>query len=177
MRNLADFLRDAREPAPGATAPTATPRVAYTQPDYRGKVVLVMGSEGRGLRPRVASSCDELIALPLRGRIESLNVSAAAAALLYEILRQRDAADGPTFLPLQGDLQIPLDTGSITWQAARLIRVDLSLRLISSVYISMIGAAPGEVKRHGATVSRLREPAKGHARGSNLPEPSVSGSG
>ena len=42
-------------------------RVGYAQPDYRGKVVLVLGSEGSGLRPRVARSCDELVALPLRG--------------------------------------------------------------------------------------------------------------
>ena len=61
----------------------------YDQPDYRGGVVLVLGAEGRGLRPRVAASCDALVALPLRGRIGSLNVSAAAAALLYEILQRR----------------------------------------------------------------------------------------
>ncbi len=61
----------------------------YDRPDYRGGVVLVLGSEGGGLRPRVASVCDELIALPLLGRIDSLGVSAAAAALLYEILHNR----------------------------------------------------------------------------------------
>ncbi len=53
--------------------------------------MLVLGSEGSGLRPRVAKACDELIALPVRGRVESLGVSAAAAALLYEILQSRDA--------------------------------------------------------------------------------------
>ena len=64
--------------------------VAYDEPDYRGGgVVLVLGSEGSGLRPRVAAACDQLIALPMRGRIESLGVSAAAAALLYEILQNR----------------------------------------------------------------------------------------
>ena len=64
----------------------------YDGPDYRGAgVVLVLGSEGAGLRPRVAKACDELIALPLRGRIESLGVSAAAAAILYEILQSREA--------------------------------------------------------------------------------------
>jgi 23S rRNA (guanosine2251-2'-O)-methyltransferase len=61
----------------------------YDRPDYSGGVVLVLGSEGQGLRPRVAASCDALIALPLMGRIESLGVSAAAAALLYEILQNR----------------------------------------------------------------------------------------
>lgn len=69
----------------GATIP-------YDAPDYAGAgVVLVLGSEGRGLRPRVASACDELIALPLRGRVGSLNVSAAAAALMYEILQRRQS--------------------------------------------------------------------------------------
>jgi 23S rRNA (guanosine2251-2'-O)-methyltransferase len=89
VRNLADFLLAARAAGAWSYGADGAARVAYTQPDYRGKVVLVMGSEGKGLRPRVAGACDELIALPLRGQIASLNVSAAAAALLYEITRQR----------------------------------------------------------------------------------------
>jgi 23S rRNA (guanosine2251-2'-O)-methyltransferase len=63
-----------------------SPTVPYTSPDYRGGVVLVLGSEGSGLRPRVAGACDQLVSLPLRGRMESLGVAAAAAALLYGIL-------------------------------------------------------------------------------------------
>jgi 23S rRNA (guanosine2251-2'-O)-methyltransferase len=51
--------------------------------------VIVLGGEGKGLRPRVASSCDGLVALPQLGQIESLNVSAAATALLFEAVRQR----------------------------------------------------------------------------------------
>jgi 23S rRNA (guanosine2251-2'-O)-methyltransferase len=89
VRNLADFLLDAKRADAWSYGADGDARVGYAQPDYRGKVVLVMGSEGSGLRPRVARSCDELIALPLRGRIGSLNVSAAAAALLYEITRRR----------------------------------------------------------------------------------------
>ncbi len=100
VRNLADFLLAARDAgcwSYGACAPDAAPQgtprvVSYAQPDYRGGVVLVLGSEGRGLRPRVAGVCDQLVALPLRGRIESLGVAAAAAAILYEILHSRDAA-------------------------------------------------------------------------------------
>ncbi len=98
VRNMADFLAQARESGCwcyGASAePDRTGRapVPYDRPDYRGAgVVLVLGSEGGGLRPRVASSCDELIALPLRGRVQSLGVSAAAAAILYEILQDRAA--------------------------------------------------------------------------------------
>jgi 23S rRNA (guanosine2251-2'-O)-methyltransferase len=93
VRNLADFLGDARAAGAWCYGADGAARVPYTAPDYRGGgVVLVLGSEGRGLRPRVAKSCDELIALPLHGRVGSLNVSAAAAALLYEIVRQRESA-------------------------------------------------------------------------------------
>jgi 23S rRNA (guanosine2251-2'-O)-methyltransferase len=92
VRNLADFLLAARAAGAWSYGADGDARVSYAQPDYRGAVVLVLGSEGRGLRPRVAKSCDELVALPLRGRIGSLNVNAAAAALLYEITRQRELA-------------------------------------------------------------------------------------
>jgi 23S rRNA (guanosine2251-2'-O)-methyltransferase len=93
MRNVADFLADARRAdcwCYGASAGDDR-AVAYDTPDYAGSgVVLVLGSEGSGLRPRVAKACDALIALPQRGRIDSLGVSAAAAAILYEILQQRE---------------------------------------------------------------------------------------
>ena len=49
----------------------------------------MLGAEGKGLRPRVGASCDQLIRLPLHGHLDSLNVSAAAAALLYGILQSR----------------------------------------------------------------------------------------
>jgi 23S rRNA (guanosine2251-2'-O)-methyltransferase len=97
VRNMADFLAGARRAGCwcyGASAQRASPErsVSYDAPDYRGAgVVLVLGSEGQGLRPRVARACDELIALPLLGQIESLGVSAAAAAVLYEILQSRGA--------------------------------------------------------------------------------------
>jgi 23S rRNA (guanosine2251-2'-O)-methyltransferase len=95
VRNLADFLAAAREAGCwcyGASAEEQSGRrpVPYDSPDYSGSgVVLVLGSEGGGLRPRVAGSCDELIALPMRGMVRSLNVGAAASALLYEILQDR----------------------------------------------------------------------------------------
>ena len=51
--------------------------------------MLVLGGEGKGIRPRVASACDGLVALPRAGTVDSLNVSAAATALLFEAVRQR----------------------------------------------------------------------------------------
>jgi 23S rRNA (guanosine2251-2'-O)-methyltransferase len=85
VRNIADYLGEARDAGAWIYGADAS-GVAYDQPDYSGRKVLVLGSEGRGLRPRVANACDQLIALPMRGRVESLNVSAAAAALVYGIL-------------------------------------------------------------------------------------------
>jgi 23S rRNA (guanosine2251-2'-O)-methyltransferase len=61
--------------------------------DLAVPLCLVLGGEGPGLRPLVARTCDVLLSLPMRGRIGSLNVSAAAAALCYEILRQRAMAE------------------------------------------------------------------------------------
>jgi 23S rRNA (guanosine2251-2'-O)-methyltransferase len=87
--NLADWLGWAKEAGGwiyGAEANAATP---YTRADLSGRVVLVLGSEGRGLRKRVASACDVLVAIPASGRIGSLNVAAAAAVLLFEAARQR----------------------------------------------------------------------------------------
>jgi 23S rRNA (guanosine2251-2'-O)-methyltransferase len=89
-RNLADYLAAAKEREAWVYgASTAQGAVPYDEPDYAGRVVLVLGSEGRGLRPRVAAACDRLVALPVRGRVESLNVSTAAAALVYGILHSR----------------------------------------------------------------------------------------
>jgi 23S rRNA (guanosine2251-2'-O)-methyltransferase len=57
--------------------------------DLTGRVVLCLGGEERGLRRLTRDSCDALVGLPMRGRIDSLNVATAAAALLYEAVRQR----------------------------------------------------------------------------------------
>jgi 23S rRNA (guanosine2251-2'-O)-methyltransferase len=92
VRNLADFLGEAKERGCWCYGADAAATTRYDEPDYRGGVVLVLGAEARGLRPRVAKSCDALVALPLRGRTESLNASAAAAVLMYGILQRRNAA-------------------------------------------------------------------------------------
>jgi 23S rRNA (guanosine2251-2'-O)-methyltransferase len=90
VRNIADFLTDASRAGCWCYGASGEAKVAYDAPDYKdGGVVLVLGSEGEGLRPRVAKACDELIALPIMGAVESLGVSAAASAILYEILQNR----------------------------------------------------------------------------------------
>ena len=69
---------------------------SYAEVDYRGPVALVVGGEGRGLRPLVAGRCDGTVRIPMRGKVESLNVSVATAVVLYEILRQRDGTNAFT---------------------------------------------------------------------------------
>jgi 23S rRNA (guanosine2251-2'-O)-methyltransferase len=96
VRNLADYLVQAKQAGAwvyGAEAGAARP---YTDVDWKGRVVIVLGSEGAGIRPRVRAACDDLVALPVRGRIGSLNVSAAAAVLLYEAARVRASVDAAT---------------------------------------------------------------------------------
>jgi 23S rRNA (guanosine2251-2'-O)-methyltransferase len=91
VRNLADWMAAAQEAGFWVWGADADGPQAPWGVDLTGPTVLVLGGEGKGLRPRVAASCDGLIALPSLGRVESLNVSAAATALLFESVRQRSA--------------------------------------------------------------------------------------
>ena len=92
VRNLADFLAEAKAAGCWCYGADAGGGARYDEPDYRGGTVLVVGAEGKGLRPRVAAACDAIVSIPLHGRVESLNVSAAAAIVLFEISRCRGFA-------------------------------------------------------------------------------------
>jgi 23S rRNA (guanosine2251-2'-O)-methyltransferase len=68
----------------------------YTEVDLAGDVALVIGAEGEGLAPLVKRECDGLLGIPMLGRVQSLNASVATGILLYEAVRQRDAASART---------------------------------------------------------------------------------
>jgi 23S rRNA (guanosine2251-2'-O)-methyltransferase len=87
--NLADWLGEAKQAGFWIWGADADASQAPWDADLSGPTVLVLGGEGKGIRPRVAAACDGLVALPQRGKIDSLNVSAAATALLFEAVRQR----------------------------------------------------------------------------------------
>jgi 23S rRNA (guanosine2251-2'-O)-methyltransferase len=89
VRNLADWLAEAKEAGFWIWGAAAGVEQAPWSTDLTGSTVIILGGEGKGLRPRVADSCDGLVALPRLGMVDSLNVSAAATALLFEALRQR----------------------------------------------------------------------------------------
>ena len=93
VRNLADWLLDAKQSGAWVYGAVAGAGVPYDNPDYHGRTVLVLGSERKGLRPRVAGACDELVSLPSVGRVGSLNVATASAALVYGILHFRKGLD------------------------------------------------------------------------------------
>jgi 23S rRNA (guanosine2251-2'-O)-methyltransferase len=57
--------------------------------DFSGKVAIVLGNEGKGIRRNVLEHCDRRVAIPMQGHVDSLNVAAAAAVLCYEVMRQR----------------------------------------------------------------------------------------
>ena len=73
----------------GAAAEGSSP---MWQTELTGPVCLVIGSEGEGLGRLVREKCDVLVSIPMHGRVSSLNASAAAAVLIYEVLRQRTAS-------------------------------------------------------------------------------------
>jgi 23S rRNA (guanosine2251-2'-O)-methyltransferase len=89
--NLARWLNEVKGPALWAYAAAADGGQGLWEAELDGGVALVFGAEGKGVRPLVRRACDGTISIPLAGQVESLNVSVAAALLLYEAARQRRA--------------------------------------------------------------------------------------
>ncbi len=89
VSNLAQALRRIAKAGVTLYGAGANAGIPYTQADLRGPVAMLLGGEGRGLRRLSAELCDQLIHIPMRDGVESLNVSVAAALCLYEARRQR----------------------------------------------------------------------------------------
>jgi 23S rRNA (guanosine2251-2'-O)-methyltransferase len=90
--NLARFVSEVKRADLWAYAATADAPTPIWDADLAaGGLLLVLGAEGKGIRPLVRRACDEDVAIPLAGRVESLNVSVAAALVLFEVVRQRTA--------------------------------------------------------------------------------------
>jgi len=89
--NLARYLNEIKRGDLWIYAAAADAEEDMWQADMSGGLALVFGAEGKGVRPLVRRTCDAIVAIPLAGRVGSLNVSVAAAVLLYEARRQRDS--------------------------------------------------------------------------------------
>ena len=90
-------LKSAWQPTPEKKA--AEGETTLYRADFAGPAAIVIGSEGGGLTRLAAETCDALVSIPLRGKLNSLNASAAAAVLLYEAVRQRAERGTPTGTP------------------------------------------------------------------------------
>ena len=87
--NLAQYLAEIKGPHLWSYAAEANGELTVWDCDLSGGVALVLGAEGKGVRPLVRRTCDGVVSIPLAGHVESLNVGVAAAVLLYEARRQR----------------------------------------------------------------------------------------
>lgn len=87
--NLARYLAEAKGPGLWVFAADPEGTIPLWDADLAEGVALVLGAEGKGIRPLVRRACDGAIAIPLAGKVASLNVAVAAAVLLYEARRQR----------------------------------------------------------------------------------------
>lgn len=89
VNNLAQALKELKESGFWIAGSSLESSKDYTQADYKLPLALVLGNEEKGIRRLTAQSCDFLINIPMKGKVQSLNVSVAAGIILFEILRQR----------------------------------------------------------------------------------------
>src|SRR5919201_600175 len=90
VKNMARYLAEVKGPRLWAWAAAGDAETRLWDADLTGGIALVLGAEGKGLRPLVRRTCDAAVSIPLAGEVESLNVSVAAGLLLYEAQRQRN---------------------------------------------------------------------------------------
>ena len=89
VTNLARTLNELKERGIWIIGTSDTAPATLYQTDLKGPVALVLGAEGDGMRQLTAKTCDALVSIPMKGAVESLNVSVASGVCLYEALRQR----------------------------------------------------------------------------------------
>lgn len=88
-RSIQDAVRYLHDSGFTIVAASEKATCNYTEVDYTVPVAIVMGAEDTGVSPAVLRHCDEMVAIPMRGSIGSLNVSVAAGVMMYEVIRQR----------------------------------------------------------------------------------------
>jgi 23S rRNA (guanosine2251-2'-O)-methyltransferase len=92
VTNLARTLNELKERGIRVIGTSDDAQKSLYDIDLSGPIALVLGAEGSGMRQLTSRTCDELVSLPMRGAVESLNVSVASGVCLYEALRQREQA-------------------------------------------------------------------------------------
>ncbi len=90
INNIKYAIKQMKEEGILVIGAEASGKNLFWEMDFKQPLAFVLGSEGRGIRQSVLSLCDYTVKIPMKGKINSLNVSAAAAILLFEALRQRE---------------------------------------------------------------------------------------
>lgn len=93
VANLVPLIDDLKQTGVWVYAVEPSAKKLITEIDLTGPVALVFGGEGQGVRPGVLQHCDERVSIPMKGKVESLNVSAAVAVTLFEAVRQRGGSE------------------------------------------------------------------------------------
>jgi 23S rRNA (guanosine2251-2'-O)-methyltransferase len=102
VTNLAQALESLKESGVWTVAAAADAEADLASVDLTGPIAIVLGSEGKGIRPLVRKGCDRAARIPMTGGLSSLNVSASASICLYEALRQRRLGAPSPALPVGG---------------------------------------------------------------------------
>jgi 23S rRNA (guanosine2251-2'-O)-methyltransferase len=89
VTNLVRFLRELKEAGVWVVGTDGEADKLHTEVDLKGPLAIVLGAEGTGMRRLTREACDHVVRLPMRGAVQSLNVSVATGVVLYEALRQR----------------------------------------------------------------------------------------
>lgn len=88
-RNLVQAVKFLKDNGYQIVAASEKSTINYTEADYSTPLAIVMGAEDTGISPEIMKLCDTVVAIPLFGHIQSLNVSVAAGVMMYEVVRQR----------------------------------------------------------------------------------------
>ena len=89
VTNLNQTIQDLKDSGYWVIGLELTGTMYYNEADYRGKIAIVVGSEGKGISPLVQKNCDLLVKIPMYGKVNSLNASVSTALILYEAIRHR----------------------------------------------------------------------------------------
>ncbi len=89
VHKLKDAIRELKEEGIRAVGTDEESKTRYNTISYKGPVALVIGGEGAGIKLSVADLCDDLVRIPMKGEINSLNAAVAAAVMMFEVVRQR----------------------------------------------------------------------------------------
>lgn len=90
VTNIANTIEELKEKGLWVYGADMNGENDYYKTDMKGKIALVIGGEDKGITPLIAKTCDVLVKIPMQGKVSSLNASASAAIMIYEVIRQRN---------------------------------------------------------------------------------------